>query len=290
MGGGSAIRSAAKAAGISVFNGGFRGRLTENPLLGSGKHGRVPVLDTVQSDTDPVDDWEFAGGEEGVFAAIDDDKSRVVFGDPPTLEEAKEATVELKEVLEKSYLSSPSFGQVSGLSCVPFLSSSRIVQAKAYDAEMPKHAIQAFKFLSESQPLQNVVASIAADRNVWHAVLSNLALQEFLESHNMNYFFQRLYPEVEGSSAGDSVDDDDDNKSRGILEISDIWKNIKVMVVDMMNDLSDLFQDLLGGQPSNRVSVSAITSSSFFAKALGPSLMGLVLMVMMVVAFRRSPA
>lgn len=59
-----------------------------------------------------IDDWEFAGGkedEEDVVAAVAaavsdrmlDQAPRLVFGPPPTLEEAKEATADLKEAMEK---------------------------------------------------------------------------------------------------------------------------------------------------------------------------------------------
>jgi len=50
-----------------------------------------------------IDDWDFAGDvDDGLIAdRIDAGKPRVVFGPAPSLQEAKDATSELKDALEK---------------------------------------------------------------------------------------------------------------------------------------------------------------------------------------------
>lgn len=68
---------------------------------------------------------------------------------------------------------------------------------------------------------------------------------------------------------------------------TDLLQNIKVAVLDMMNCLSDFFQNLFGG---SKVFADADGSAKISAvdKALGASFMGLAIMAIMVVVLKRA--
>ncbi|XP_042490087.1 uncharacterized protein LOC122070058 [Macadamia integrifolia] len=175
MGGGGAMRAAAKVASFGV-NGGLRGvpsvplaeqsmatasRMTSRPsnsivssvateegrssLLLSSPNGKIDA--SVQRPLWDVDDWEFAGGEEDMVADSMTPMPRVVFGGVPTLEEAKEATCELKDALEQVYISSNSGADSETKACVTKETAVSI-------PTVPKHALQAFVLLKESSAAQ----------------------------------------------------------------------------------------------------------------------------------------
>ncbi|KAI3526787.1 hypothetical protein L1887_06050 [Cichorium endivia] len=87
---------------------------------------------------------------------------RLVFGGAPTIQEAKQATYDLNDALEKTYLSSNATnGQL-----LSALSDSEDADTKTClvsESSVSKHAIQALKLLNESPAAQNVVASISCD-------------------------------------------------------------------------------------------------------------------------------
>lgn len=64
-------------------------------------------------------------------------------------------------------------------------------------------------------------------------------------------------------------------------------KGIKIKVNDMMSSLSDYFQSLFGGPTEEKVSGDADARSPFGEKAVGASLLGLAVMVIMVVVLKR---
>ncbi|KAK3021417.1 hypothetical protein RJ639_046825 [Escallonia herrerae] len=329
MGGGGAMRAAAKVAGIGVAHGGFRG-VPENPFSAAGRRAARPVSgiatsaedgklsgggvlaaqkveDSVQRPFWEIDDWELAGGEE----EAGEPAPRVVFGCPPTAQEAKQATVELKDALEKTYLS-PSFndGKGSFLSGQEFgmlhLSNSEYMENKAVTESLnlpvSKHAIQAFRLFNESPAAQTVVASIASDPNVWNAVLQNHALVDFLESHKTSVSLLDMDKSTtETVDAADlssprslssprlfdeSCDTVEQSYGNGIVEI---LENFRVSVVEMMSSLSGFFQNLFVGPVAASASAEAGVSAGSASpdRALGASLMGLAVMVIMVVVLNR---
>lgn len=123
MGGGGAFRAAAKVAGVTVANSGFRSVTAEHPVFTAARNVVRPVSvsaitsssEDVKSgvvhgssiDVSPVqkmsefDDWEMAGGEEDMMVKSGEPLPRVVFGGAPSLQEATEATSDLKDALEK---------------------------------------------------------------------------------------------------------------------------------------------------------------------------------------------
>lgn len=115
MGGGGAMRTAGKVAGISVA--GIRGALLAPPAEQSLRKASMPASAVVSSQAAktsanevaaPVytaaswdmDDWEFPDESE-LFMQAGEPTPRVVFGAVPSFQEAKEATTELKEAIDQ---------------------------------------------------------------------------------------------------------------------------------------------------------------------------------------------
>ncbi|MCE3214947.1 hypothetical protein HAX54_000323 [Datura stramonium] len=332
MGGGGAFRAAAKVAGLTVANSGFRSVTAEHPVYAAArnvvrpvsvsaissssedvKYGVVTASHDDSSDVSPVqkmvsefDDWEMAGGEEEMIVNHGEPLPRVVFGGAPSLQEATEATSDLKDALEKVYLSEPAIeygGSCrSGSSLSPF-SKACVVSETIVTKSAPKHAMQAFRFLNETPAAQSVVASIACDPNVWNAVLQNPALQEFLESQKTSEKCAS-FPESDQKIDESIADTDSFSQSspRSVFSKSEaeesksgnsftgFLRNVKQTVtqtvVDMMNSLSDYFNNLLGG---NKVFFDAGGNAKLGAveTTLGASFMALAVMVIMVVVSKR---
>ncbi|GKA41638.1 hypothetical protein Tco_0734298 [Tanacetum coccineum] len=114
MGGGVAMRAAAKVAGMGVLNTGLRG--SEHPVAAAARH----VTRTVASASDDLrltlgggvndhvvekvvgyndDEWDFADVVDDVFVG-DHQLSRLVFGGAPSMQEAKDAACDLNHALE----------------------------------------------------------------------------------------------------------------------------------------------------------------------------------------------
>lgn len=111
MGGGGVMRAAAaaKVVGVTAANGGFRGFAPDHPVCAAARAAVRPVYASamlsasenpavdgtaVQRPFLEFDDWGFSDGEETP-------PPRLVFGGAPTLQEAQEATYDLKEAIEK---------------------------------------------------------------------------------------------------------------------------------------------------------------------------------------------
>jgi hypothetical protein len=116
MGGGGAVRAVAKMTGVGVMNGGVRGVTAMPPAEQSVRNASSPVsailsasssegvkagfVDASAAHVSAVwDDWDFA--EEELLMASEEPKPRIVFGGVPSIQEAKEATTELKDAVEK---------------------------------------------------------------------------------------------------------------------------------------------------------------------------------------------
>ncbi|VVB02165.1 unnamed protein product [Arabis nemorensis] len=89
------------------------------------------------------DDWEFAE-EEPI--------PRVVFSKPPSLQEAKEATEDLKEAINMVYIKSPMEDSNEGGSVSKMLFQTS--ENRAVELAVPQVALQAFAFLSENTAAQ----------------------------------------------------------------------------------------------------------------------------------------
>ncbi|KAL2327916.1 hypothetical protein Fmac_021343 [Flemingia macrophylla] len=119
------------------------------------------------------------------------DVPRLLNNSVPTFEEAKEATAELKDAIDRIYFS-PEFSQYSSPGGeVAILSptadepvSRSCVIETISSPSVPRLALKAFRMLSRSCEAQTVVASLASDPNVWNAVLENPAGTSFFKSQH----------------------------------------------------------------------------------------------------------
>ncbi|KAE8733592.1 MRNA capping enzyme family protein isoform 1 [Hibiscus syriacus] len=311
--GGGVMRAAAKVAGAGIVNTGLRGGVQVAPSSAEYSVMRVAASRSVSSGIsvsgggvysasdltasvnqmaswEMVDDWEFAGGiEEEVPTAISGGGksiARVLFGGVPTLEEAKEATTDLKDALDKAYLSSPNWTDDAHSSRSSML-SEETKDCTAYDVKAtlaPKPAVQAFKLLNESPAVQSMVASIAADPNVWNAVLHNPAYMDFIRSHKTGYAFGSP-----GGCESSSVKIEEYFNANQPQEVGnpflDFVENFKTSVVEMANKATEFLQNLFTLPSAGMEKGNA--GSNYFEKTIGASLMGLAVMVIMVVLLKR---
>ncbi|XVF70490.1 hypothetical protein PTKIN_Ptkin11bG0165700 [Pterospermum kingtungense] len=217
MGGGGLMRAAAKVAGVGIVNTGLRGGFQVTPSSAEHSVMRVAAARSAASPCgisvsnggaqadhkvswEMVDDWELAGGVEEEVAMVGstavsdrgEPMARVLFGGVPSLDEAREATSDLKDALDKVYLSSPNSSDAAQVSHLLLLSNPEETK-DCVATSVPKPAIQAFKLLNESASVQCVVASIATDPNVWSAVMNNTAYMEFIQSHKTSETFCALH-------------------------------------------------------------------------------------------------
>ncbi|XP_030445115.2 uncharacterized protein LOC115667688 isoform X2 [Syzygium oleosum] len=311
MGGGAAMRSAASmVAGIGgVLRGAPAPPAAPQSVRSAARSGvRVPAIasakggDAPQGATAPqmlaweADDWDFAGFEE---EPVGQPMARVVFGGAPSYEEAKAATAELKDAIDKVYLSTTNItgceDQLPAELSNSFQSQSSVTVEALVTNPVPKHAVQAFTLLSQSPAAQSVVASIASDPKVWDAFMQNEALKDFLQSQNSIHQFPFMEPKVE-----ESADDDlsDDWKSpRKVEEISEgghengfmtILQNIKLTVEEMVSNISSFLANIFSPPSAEKTSMNNEGSAGpFNEKALGASVMGLALMAIIVVLIKR---
>ncbi|XP_021716503.1 uncharacterized protein LOC110684355 [Chenopodium quinoa] len=296
MGGGGAMRAAAKVAGLGAMTGGFRAasgaaetqvnlaaRKTVRPVSSglASSTGGLTVEETVQKPAWEIDDWEFAGVEdEFVVDRVDSGQPRLVFGPVPTIEETKEATSELKDALDQVYLSSPkSSGSVDS-----FPAFHETKACITQESRVPKSAMQAFRLLKESPAAQTVVASIACDPNVWTAVMQNPILVEYLESEKKATLFES--PELENQestkSSVNSPDYDDNEKPDGLMAL---LENVKLTVVDMVQNLTEMVQSWFAVPETDKRAGCTDDNSRIYLA--GGSFMALAMMVIMVVVMKR---
>ncbi|KAJ0045750.1 hypothetical protein Pint_04346 [Pistacia integerrima] len=331
MGGGATMRAAGKVAGVGVFNGGIRGGLSSataaappasqslrnasrpiGGILSSGKVSAGGDVAEVQKASWELDDWEFAGGENDFLVAPEPESSepmaRVVFGGAPSLEEAKEATSELKEALDKVYFSSENSSlteydgvvPVAAVSELQLVANSESLETKSCiscdpkSVTVPKHAFQAFKFLCENASAQTVVASIAADSNVWNAVMQNDALIQFIQSQKNNDMFQdqgspRKIDELSDlSKEEDTGSHSGDSGSQSQFEPMAVLQKIKDRVVEMVSNVGNFLQNIFGTPAADKTYAEADGNQNYVEKTLGASVIGLVIMVIMVVVLKRA--
>lgn len=305
------MRAAAKVAGITVANStGLRGLPSLSPaehpfatatrkasrpassIVSSSDKNNYPIEAAMQRPCWELDDWEFAGGEEEM---IGDPMPRLVFGGVPTIEEAREATSQLKDALEKVYPSSP-YSTGSGdryggdhESDLLLFPKPESLETKSHGTgqgtvmSVPKDAIKAFRLLSESRVAQSVVASIASDQKIWDAVLENEAVVEFFKSQKSN-----MDPVMEEYAADASLPDQQsstnvDDYANGYY--MEYFQGVKNKVVEMMSTLSDYFQELFGGSTAD---TNGSAETNFSRGAVAASFMGLAVMVIMLVVMKRA--
>ncbi|KAK8973515.1 hypothetical protein V6N11_030705 [Hibiscus sabdariffa] len=264
---GGVMRAVGKVSGVGIANATLRGGFHVSPpssehsvmrvaaatrsvssspiavsIEGASSVADSTALGNQKSYWEMLDDWEFAGGvEEEVASEVSapatgrgEPIARVLFGGVPSLEETQEATADLKDALDKVYLSSPNYGGAGQEPVVSLLSSSEETKDRvSYNVgaiSVPQPAIHAFKLLNENPAVQSVVASIAADPNVWNAVLTNSAYMDFIKSQPTNDKFEY---QASPQSSESSVKLEEYKDNDGADPFSDFLQKIKASVVEM---------------------------------------------------------
>ncbi|KAJ6849319.1 uncharacterized protein M6B38_270020 [Iris pallida] len=304
MGGGAAIRNVGKVAALAAAR-----RHSLPPAAAAAAANTVHVVPAggepqnsvsiIASENERVhpagtqwpalefDDWEFAGGREdeeeaalfGFGSDVVDPPPRIVFGSVPTMEEAMEATSDLKQALEGVYSSAK-------VSQVPEPVESAVICA------IPKHVGQAFSLLQGNPEAQNVVASLASDKNVWEAIMKNEMVMDFYKKHkSQDVCHEDLEsePQITGASTG-TVESPLKETSEG-SGFTDWVENIKLKVSDMVSSISDFLQDFMGtSEIKSQENATASTSNrDGFGDlaALGASFMALAVATILIVLVKR---
>ncbi|KAL4379074.1 hypothetical protein GQ457_02G037570 [Hibiscus cannabinus] len=318
--GGGVMRAVGKVSGVGIANATLRGgfhvsspssehtvmrvaaatRSASSSPISVSIEGASSVTDSTalgnhNSYWEMLDDWEFAGGvEEEVASEVSapatgrgEPIARVLFGGVPSLEETQEATADLKDALDKVYLSSPNYSGAGREPGVSLLSSSEetkdCVSYNVGAISVPQPAIHAFKLLNENPAVQSVVASIAADPNVWNAVLTNSAYMDFIKSQPTNDKFEY---QASPQSSESSVKLEEYKDNDGADPFSDFLQKIKASVVEMVSKATNFFHGLFSFPSAEKVKENS--GSNSFDKTIGASLMGLAVMVIMVVLVKRA--
>ncbi|EHA8587986.1 Bifunctional protein HldE [Cocos nucifera] len=225
------------------------------PLLSSEK-GRSDALavQEIQRPSWEIDEWEFAGGEEEELLDSPHPAPRLVFGPVPTLEEAKEATADLKDAVERF----------------------------------------SFDVNRMSQP--DVVASLASDKNVWDAVMKNEKVMEFYRTQQSVVLQPETNVDFEESVGENECTKEflespkspaRDSQSSVFMEI---MGHIKLKVTEMVSQISNFLQDLLGtstGAQSSTSTKSTGSNGSNVDVAVGASFIALAIAAILVVLVKR---
>jgi hypothetical protein len=273
MGGGGAMRAAAKIAGIgaAASRGIHPFPSSETRVATAARNSNRPVVSSLTTSVDEqaIDDWELAGGGEDMFQVSGAANKRLVFGTVPTLQEAQAATSQLKDAFESSLMSDIESGSHKQSSSEHSVTKACLTSSgNTLGPILPKQATQALIFLNQSPAVQNVVASIASDPNVWGAVMQNPELVGYLNSYNADV--GSLWEEAEIV-----VDESSESVSKNWF--SESCNSIKVAVGEMIKNLSGFFQSLFGGSEKAKGA----------DMIMGGSFLGLAVIVMMIIVLKR---
>ncbi|XP_020109097.1 uncharacterized protein LOC109724627 [Ananas comosus] len=296
MGGGH-LRSAAKAAIFSQYRSPVRffdlpSSSSLAPASGArSKSAPPPSISPLSGDNGrwlswEVDDWEFVGWKEEEDADDYDadlgiPATRLVFGQVPTLAEAKEATSDLKVALDKVYFSSTNADDNEKLGRGP-----NIVESSSIVPPMPRPVVQAFSLLQESPEAQSVAASLACDKNVWDAVMKNEKVMEFYRNRqptSTESVAQNALAAAEGSSEN-FRDISADNSVRSVL--TDVMKNMKNNAREMVSSISNFLQDFFLATETYCTTIMRGSNSHFDATGTS-SFIALAIAVILVVLVKR---
>ncbi|OVA17756.1 hypothetical protein BVC80_1835g134 [Macleaya cordata] len=261
------------------------------------RNSTVSISSHHYDSTFSVNDWDFISehyhDDERIIHDLMDDPSsttRFVFGPVPSLEEAKSATSDLKDALEKIYFSpggtaaaSVGYGSStsvhrSGLLPRPleaYFSNDRTV---TFSSE-PKTAFLAFSLLRDSPDVQNVVASLASDKNVWEAVMKNEELMEFYKKANENVSVSTPGVEVERKPKDGIISFG--SSANGLIGLMDM---IKEKVLAMVSSVLEYIQNIFRNQAEGRDSGNSIWKCT----STGAPFMALTIAAIMVVMVKRA--
>ncbi|KAF8718028.1 hypothetical protein HU200_025496 [Digitaria exilis] len=282
---GGSIRAAAKAAMVGGYRSAAYMRRAVTPSSSS-------AADTRKASTVAVDDWVITDHE--------------VFGPVPTHEEALAATLDLSDAFEiakvesqtaqfkpKTHLSSTdqeNHAKVAQQIALPELVDSESPQVVVHSetsekednyenllaaAGTPGRVVQVFTLLHQSPEAQDVVASLASDKNVWDAVMKNEKVMKFYKT------YETKLSECSSSASSVSGDEVEDGIAASMQnssylrssagELKDYLEKMKALVSEMMSNLSNMMQDLVAtsdeGRCKGKLKTLIISSSKDFPNA-----------------------
>ncbi|KAF3617021.1 putative transcription factor-like [Capsicum annuum] len=180
------------------------------------------------------DDWEMAGEEVEMMVSVGEPLPRVVFGGAPSLQEATEATSDLKHALKKVYLSGLANKDdgscVSGSSSSPYskacvISETIVTKYRFIDVDICREDI------SELSPILICTSFPDSDHKIDESVAN---ADSFSQSSRRSASSKS---EAEESKFGNSFTE----------FLQDVTQTVTQTVVDMMNNLSDFFNNLFVG-------------------------------------------
>ncbi|XP_074586558.1 uncharacterized protein LOC141842238 [Curcuma longa] len=235
--------------------------------LDKGSQEASPVLD-VQKPW-----WEEE--EEIVALELLDPAPRLVFGPVPTLEEAKEATTDLADILKETY---PSTILSHYSTKVP-----HELEAPAVVPSIPSNVARAFAWLQRSPKVQNAVASIAADKNVWDAVMNNPSVAELYKTHKSTDFppesscFETEVPMADQDCKSSTAEP---TKTSPFM---DFIRRVKDKMVEVVINISTFMQKFFDPSKTGDEKDKSFVNSTF-----GSSLMALAIAIILMILFKRA--
>ncbi|CAN6290319.1 unnamed protein product [Urochloa humidicola] len=292
---GGSIRAAAKAAMV----GGYRSAayMRRAAVPSSHSSSSSSAADSRKASTiavESVDDWVITDHE--------------VFGPVPTHEEAMAATLDLSDAFEiakaesqasdlntpKTHLSltdQDNHAKVAQQIALPENVDSEtpqvIVHSETSNKEdnyenllaatgTPGRVVQAFTLLHANPEAQDVVASLASDKNVWDAVMKNEKVMKFYKTYESKL---SECSSAASSVSGDEVEDGDAASVQNSTDFSpstgeslkDYLEKMKALVSEMMSNLSNMMQDLVAtsdeGRCKGKLKTLIMSSSKDFPAA-----------------------
>ncbi|KAF8410926.1 hypothetical protein HHK36_003463 [Tetracentron sinense] len=339
MGGGGAMRVVSKVTGFAV-NGGLRGapsvHLTDqsvtncavkkssrsvsaivsssssvnedgkSAVLISSQNGKIDATESgVQRPSWEIDDWEFAGDDEELILDSLNPIPRVVFGGVPTLEEAEEATSELKDALEKC-------GCRLGSSETFVRSWWIFVMPLRLQLWLPGHGLEAalLQLVTSGHGLWDVMIwlwalmmrlVVSGCGLVYNAVMQNEKVMEFFQSQKISAhpnvmnidvnepLVETLFQNQESSVKIEDMSEAKHSESSG-NGFKGFVHNIKLTVVEMVKNLSGFFQNIFGDPAAENVPGDANRNAkeTYVDSVVGASsFMALAVLVIMVIFLKR---
>ncbi|CAL4929651.1 unnamed protein product [Urochloa decumbens] len=291
---GGSIRAAAKAAMV----GGYRSAAYMRRAVVPSSHSSSSsssAADSRKASTiavDSADDWVITDHE--------------VFGPVPTHEEAMAATLDLSDAFEiakaeshTADLNTPKMhltdqdnhAKVAQQIALPEIVDSETPQVVVHSETSkkednyenllaatgtPGRVVQAFTLLHANPEAQDVVASLASDKNVWDAVMKNEKVMKFYKTYESKL---SECSSAASSVSGDEVEDGDvasvqsstDFRPTTGESLKDYLEKMKALVSEMMSNLSNMMQDLVAtsdeGRCKGKLKTLIMSSSKDFPAA-----------------------
>ncbi|CAN6321048.1 unnamed protein product [Urochloa humidicola] len=290
---GRSIRAAAKAAMVGGYRSAAYMRRAVVPSTHSPSSSAADSRKASTIAVESVDDWVITDHE--------------VFGPVPTHEEAMAATLDLTDAFEIAKAEShtadlntlkmlltdqDNHAKVAQQISLPEIVDSETPQVDVHSETSkkeednhenllaatgnPGRVVQAFTLLHANPEAQDVVASLASDKNVWDAVMRNEKVMKFYKTYESKL---SECSSAASSVSGDEVEDGDaasvqsstDFRPRAGESLKDYLEKMKALVSEMMSNLSNMMQDLVAtsdeGRCKGKLKTLIMSSSKDFPAA-----------------------